>query len=451
MHPVRLVVFQQNMGFLPGPFYKGTEREAAIAGLVAGVRALQPDVVGLSECFDNSDRAALIEGLEDLYPHWLEGPLEPDFNQDGGLVLMSRHEPSARGQSVYRSWEAEDGVTDKGILHMRIQPPAFPAPIDLFLSHMQNPTPDFGSDDDAQEALEDQQRHLRAYVEACGHISRPALAFGDLNVDGFDEPLYVRMMENLGGPVDVWTIADERTFNGRQGDWVGVTFDRERCFKEGEEPLPADDPARGVRGPRLDYALDWSTSRRWKARYSKADVVLLESSPGKQVSDHYGLTVELDELVPPERWMERPFHRITVILEGFHCLKETAGIGRDEVRFGLSCGSQAGTFEGAEPEKGWVRSEQVDRVKSGSTHTFAEPPTLELREDPGEFVEIRVHGWEIDKVVDDKLGPEILRLDRADLAWLRHETDHQRFHLFATPLLTGRWGEYVPRLRIEVD
>lgn len=118
---------------------------------------------------------------------------------------------------------------------------------------------------------------------------------------------------------------------------------------------------------------------------------------------------------------------------------------------GLSCGAQTGAFEGEPLQDGWLRSGIVNGVKSGSVHTLDDPPTLELRQDPGGFVEIQVHGWEIDKVVDDKLGPTTLRLDREDLAYLRHETDHERYHQFSAPLLTGRWGEYAVRLRIEVD
>ena len=447
-----LVLFQQNMGLLPGPFYKGADLDASVSGLIDGVLRICPDVVGLSECFNNAARREIIDGLEDLYPYHEAGPVEPGLDQDGGLLLLSRHELIASTSSIYRAYEAEDGLTDKGILHMRIRPTGFSTSVDVFLTHLQNPTPDFGSHPQAQAAIEAQLRHLRTFVAACGHVGRPSLVMGDLNVNGFDAPLYEQMMELLGRPVDAWFQASSRTFGGRGGDWSGVTLDSVRSFKEDQPPTPMDDERRGRGGQRLDYVLDWSDQRRWRSAFGAADVVLLEASAGRTVSDHYGLTMELMEATShPVPRIGRPLRRVRLRLGGFHCLKETGELGSDEVVFELRAEAQNGEFEGPEGEVGPVVMARVDSVVSGRVHTWQDAPALELRGDPGDHVDIVVSGVEEDLFVDDQLGVRKLRLNRADLLWLRHCAASGEDPEVTPRLLRGAGGEYGVSVVVEVD
>ena len=58
VHDTPLTFYAQNMALLPWPLYKGIDSDAALGRLIGVLRERQPDVVGLSEMWSSSDRAA---------------------------------------------------------------------------------------------------------------------------------------------------------------------------------------------------------------------------------------------------------------------------------------------------------------------------------------------------------------------------------------------------------
>ena len=111
----------QNMALLvtPAP-YLGTDREGAIAEIVAQIRVLSPDVVGLCEVFSDSERTRIRNALRDLYPHYPEGPDETDLESDGGLLLRVRHSILIGDAMIFRDCDGFDCLANKGVIHIRI-------------------------------------------------------------------------------------------------------------------------------------------------------------------------------------------------------------------------------------------------------------------------------------------------------------------------------------------
>ena len=60
---------------------------------------------------------------------------------DGGLLLLSRHRIVASGSTVYRQCSGDDCLSNKGVLHARVQRTGSPCPVDVFLTHTQAADP----------------------------------------------------------------------------------------------------------------------------------------------------------------------------------------------------------------------------------------------------------------------------------------------------------------------
>jgi hypothetical protein len=295
--------------------------------------------------------------------------------------------------------------------------------------------------------------HLSAFVHAYSSPQRPALLMGDLNTDGLArDPLtqqlvpsqrYSDLVARLGFPNDLWAVNDPA-----DPDHVGVTFDSNGSFASDSQPRPADDPARYQGGDRLDYCFSWPGI--FQPLYRNTRTIIWQSSPGRDISDHYGLRTEQTCVRELEVDVNQPIKGVTVALTGFRCLTETGGpvpvvsekIGSDEVEFDLRLVTAAGPTE-------TKRTARVEDIVSGSWHSFDNPVTLSVG-DPGAALEVQVTGFEVDdsplgETGRATLGPTMLRLERSELVMLKGQSTTR-----VPPLLIGDSGEYAVNVTITV-
>jgi hypothetical protein len=438
-HDVGLKVLAQNMGlFHLVPPYRGKERDRALERLIEILRDEQYDVVGLSEMWHYADRHRILGALGGLYPYHLEGPNEFDLEAlDGGLLLLSRHKIVEWHGTVYRQCAGEDCGSNKGALHARIRILGQPCDYDLFLSHAQNLTPLIGSEAAARRALKGQLRHLGAFVRACHDPRNPALLIGDLNVDqlhdkefeeGHDrQHLYDYLRHALGHPIDL--NPDVATSEAESS--------RVSSFNTGNADRVPNDPQRfGPDAQRLDYLLAWPGAL-FEPTFGKGEVMVYQSNPGRDLSDHYGIRVTLETVKQKLPEGEATARGVSVALTRFSCLDSTSGLGSDEVQFTLRC------ITGRNEER-TVTTPVYEDVDSGDQRSL-DGLGVVLGE-PGEYIWISVSGKEIDALSgNDNLGVAVMRLDRYELSLLRGR------RLFCgLPRLTGDGGEYVVEVEIQV-
>lgn len=439
--PAPLVLVEQNMALLPVA-YKGTNRAAALGGLIRHLKELQPDVVGLTECFLNSEREDIRSELSTLFPASMSGPDEDDLEEDGGLLLLSRHHLLATHQTIFRHCIGEDCLTNKGALHVRIEVAGHPAPYDVFLSHTQNPDPlvtfPNSGPPDPVAVLESQLMQLAAFVHACGSPDRPSILLGDLNINGYNPDRYRLLTRALSSeghyrPLDIWKAA------GQGGD--GATLARECNFYEDADDAPSQDE-------RLDYMITWlDPHRENRPRFASAEVLRWTADSGRSLSDHYGLLCRQSHVLSLRTPPEAAIQSVEITLQAFRCLTVTDGAvpglaGDDEVQFELRTRTAAG--ESHDRQTGIF--EDVD---AGSYRLLSEPPRL-LSADPGEWIDIEVAGWEVNtvfgEVVDrDDLGRERVRVGRSHLLRLLGGSVRRTM-----PLLQGAGGQYAITVVIEV-
>ena len=308
-----IIVYQQNMALLPAlrlpngeNLYRGRERAAALDSLACFLLEYLPDMVGLSEMWVREERRWLEERLGRFYPYSLEGPGEADdLNVDGGLHLLSRLDFTTHQSAVYDACLGEDCLSDKGIIHGRVKLFGDAPPLDLFLTHLQNPTPmlegpDMGPGIGGRGKLLIQIDQLSAFILATREPRYPALLMGDLNTSGELPQEYGDLLARLGQPDDLWPEmgGKGRLFGRKSRQFLdpasGLTFDERSTFALAD--LAKDPaPARHECGKRLDYFFSYPGTL-WRPKYIRTQIVRLESSPGRDSSDHYGLMTELAEL-----------------------------------------------------------------------------------------------------------------------------------------------------------
>ena len=308
--PAVIVIFQQNMALLPElrlpngkNLYLGREREAALDCLAYFLLEYLPELVGLSEMWVGEDRRWLREKLGRFYPYSLEGPgVADDFGVDGGLLLLSRLPFLLHNDTVYESCLGEDCLAQKGVLHGRVKLFGEAPPLDLFLTHLQNPTPllagpDMGPGSGGRGKVQAQLDQLAGYIQASREPRYPALLMGDLNSAAGLPEEYDDLLARLGRPADLWPESGGRgrLFGRHNRQFLepatGLTFDKRNNFALAEvaEGQVSD---RHKNGKRLDYFLSYPGSQ-WMPNYISTHLVRLESSPGRDSSDHYGLMTEL--------------------------------------------------------------------------------------------------------------------------------------------------------------
>jgi endonuclease/exonuclease/phosphatase family metal-dependent hydrolase len=255
------------MGLLvfPAP-YLGTDREGAIEEIVQRIREFAPDVVGLCEVFADGERELIARRLRDLYPHTLEGPDEADLESDGGLVVLSRHPILASSAVIYRDCAGADCLANKGVIHLRVQPPASPTACDVFFSHTQNIEEKGG-----REALYRQISALDQMIAARADPDVPTFVMGDLNIPGETRD-YDEFIARLHQPVDVW--------KAQVSSDPGLTFVSDNNFyaKAGDNPR---------QNLGLDYIL-LRAGRRFVPLLGEMKVLRLRRG-ARFISDHFGL------------------------------------------------------------------------------------------------------------------------------------------------------------------
>ena len=388
--PAGVSFFAQNMALLPPPAsYNGTERSAAITGIINFLRSTRPTVAGLSEVFVDGERQTIKSAVADLYPFSLEGPDENDLDSDGGLLLLSRSPFLATSDHIYRSCFAEDCLSNKGILHARIDGPGA-ADFDVYLSHLQNPDvlfpslPHYGVGSTATAKINSQLSALGDFVAATRRRDLPAIMLGDFNVKAVNGSAPADMVQRLHSPMDAWLVAGNGTAGITSGDPMSD-------FGKTTPVVPANDPGRFQSGNRIDYIFGHN-GNVIRPTFSGTRVVVVKSPSGRDVSDHYGLMTTVATIRELRATYTRDPSEVTVVLRRLHCLKETSGptgTGSDEVDFRMTVDPASGTTTTT------ARTALEDNVDAGVRRLIASQSRV-VKSSPGASVTVGVEGWEVD-------------------------------------------------------
>ncbi|QJP13750.1 hypothetical protein G3545_08815 [Starkeya sp. ORNL1] len=271
-----LSVMTHNMALLVAPGnYLGTDRDGAIAEIIAQISARFPDVVGLCEVFSDGERKTIRNSLRHIYPFFREGPDEADLESDGGLLLLSRHPITVAHDFIYRDCDGPDCFANKGMIHIRIQAASWPTPVDVFYTHAQDI-----STGDGVSTLYSQIHNMNVFIGTHGLPRIPKLIMGDLNIPAHVPQHYARLLIGLGGVCDCWTLVGNSIESG-------PTVVTDTSFHEDADDRPA-------RNERLDYVL-------LKAEHSaipivsKVEVLRIQRN-GRFISDHFGVLASFDKV-----------------------------------------------------------------------------------------------------------------------------------------------------------
>jgi endonuclease/exonuclease/phosphatase family metal-dependent hydrolase len=267
----------QNMGLLVAPGdYLGTDREGAVNEIIARIKVISPDVVGLCEVFADGERETIRTDVKNIYPHSHEGPDEGDIESDGGLLVLSKHPILQGHQIIYRDCAGDDCFANKGVIHIRVQPPGSPMPYDIFYSHTQNIEEDGG-----KEALYAQLTTMNNMIQIFADPNIPSLVMGDLNIPGEVPEHYNQLISRLGKPVDFWTVAGNTPASG-------FTFVADNNFYEDDDDNPHENQ-------RLDYIL-MKAGLKFIPILKSIEILKL-THKGRFISDHFGLHAQFEQLV----------------------------------------------------------------------------------------------------------------------------------------------------------
>jgi len=209
-------------------------------------------------------------------------------------------------------------------------------------------------------------------------------------------------------------------------------------FNDGNAPREVLDPMRfGDAAQRLDYQFSWSGSL-YAPTYTDRDVVIYQSSPGRDMSDHYGTHTRLatiTQVLPPANVTP---HTVRLRFSRYWCIQTTTGPGEDEARFTLRAIAADGTEQ-------VLRSPRLIDIKPGDSETLDIGPIV--ISDPGEFLIMVLAGEELDDLgANDNLGSVRVWLERTELVALTNQPSRR-----VLPRLTGSGGEYAVEILIEVE
>ena len=476
---VSLTFQQQNLGLFPlglvelpnpaggtigvFPLYEGSERSKVLPRMIEILRNEKPDVIGFSEFWKTSEREGFIRELDNIYPYHLSGPFEGDPRAieveyfDGGLLLMSRHPIIEQHYTIYRQCEGEDCFTNKGVLHAQIKINGHLMNYDVFLTHMQScppklPVPTVGQGDCFKKLQVYQVLHLRDFIQSYSSPDRPALLMGDLNHDGVNPTSveYQSLVAFLEMPIDLWLVSGNST--------SGITRDTAVSFSPDSTPLPVDDKLhRNKNGTRLDYFFAWPGMRQLgvvSTGYDWVEIVRYQTSPGRDLSDHYGLKCHLRCVREYNVDCNEPISTVSIIPAGLRCLRETAGpmpiiseeTGSDEIDLTLTYRTATGLIYTSNytPNKDVNSGDFIDM--SGIRDMYVQ------WNDPGDYVEIEAHLDEIDEGLGIEtgrisLGTRKLHIERVDLLKYKGQDSIPR----TLPIFQGGGGEYALTIKIKVE
>jgi endonuclease/exonuclease/phosphatase family metal-dependent hydrolase len=304
--------------------YKGTNRFNVLMHLKDLCGSNGPDIVGLCEFWEPRERNEFIKEISEYYPYSLQGPSTTDPNLrfteveipgpnikvegpfDGGLLLLSRHPIVVSHQHIYNPCSGEDCFSTKGIFHARIEVPGYPTQIDIFITHMQscpteisNTMASRGPGNNCEEKLKNHQNpELSEFIKNNCSPDRPAVLMGDLNQNARVSNDYNMLISYLSSPKDLWVEMGENRYPDSP---EGITSDSVSSFKADSEPRGVKDPSRHKDGSRYDYFFSWpgnsidhntdfwGNKSRFSPLYDRTELLQLQSEPGRDLSDHYGL------------------------------------------------------------------------------------------------------------------------------------------------------------------
>lgn len=443
-HDTPLTYYAQNMALLPWPLYKGSDRDSALAHLIAVLRVGRPDVVGLSEMWEGDERDTIRAALADVYPHTIQGPHEPLLEtplgdpeiMGGGLLLLSRHPIVVAESTIFRQSSGDDGIANKGVVHARVVPRGHPCPVDVFLTHTQAPEPTVGgSIAEARIAVEAQIRHLGAFVRACRDPAVPTMICGDLNVAYYEHrDLYDYLVATLGPQVvdpqpSIGLEGREHALGTSESDHDDIS-----SFQGEHAPRASEDSERfGSTTDRLDYVF-CLPGLLYDQHVASSRVVVEQWSPGRDMSDHYGVEVTIDTTVQ-HLPVDREVMGLRVVLQAVRCLQTTGGPGADEVSFVLEVRSGGRRNTASTPT--------YEDVEAG---TVIDVQQVVAAVDGHDEVTVLVSGTEDDWIGDDDLGVTVRTFAKDELLALADAGPT----LIGCPLLRGDAGEYEVDLLIDV-
>lgn len=418
-----------------GPFarpYRGRGRDRQTARVIEVVRenASAIDIVGLAELFADDERERIARELRSIYPYQLSGPDESDLDQDGGLLLLSKHPFADQNQLIYRVSARPDSFANKGILHARILIDGERGrgnEIDVYLSHLQA----------GGEAVKAHQaRMIASYVAAISGRQVPAVVLADYNLD-FNSAQRNRYLDQLGHPFDSWA-----EFDWYRGN-LGITSDRRNCYVEGALPIRSED--RGVDGRRIDAAMIYPGDNvALEASFMHVDRPELIEDSGIDLSDHYGIRLKVKP-VPVAVRFDRRVTAATLSVARVHCLDTTSGPGDDEVYL---------NFWGGADDRRLIGNIRVNigDMSDGETRILGSTaPSIRVQGAGRQLdrLSARARVKEDDGIFrDDLIGDTAIELTAEQL--LLSAVPNRR-HEFALPLMTGDGGRYVVHMSYELE
>ncbi len=240
-----------------------------------GLRALDPDIVGLQEVLElragdalQSQASELFAELPYRYVFGRAQELGPGF--EFGNVIAAKY--PLRGRQVWPLPGEESGET-RSVVHARVAAPWGEVPV--FVTHL-NWKLHHGS------VRQRQVRHLTELVQAQAPIGEtfPPILMGDFNAEpDSDEIRFLRGFSALGG--ETVYFADAWVYGG-DGE-PGYTFDRRNPYA-----ARAHEPPR-----RIDYIFVRGPDAAWHGEPLTTRLVFQEPEDGVWASDHFGLYTEL--------------------------------------------------------------------------------------------------------------------------------------------------------------
>lgn len=269
-------VMTHNMALLVAPGnYLGTDRDGAIAEIIAQISARLPDVVGLCEVFADGEREFIRHNLRQIYPFSREGPDEADLESDGGLLLLSRHPITVAHDFIFRDCDGPDCFANKGMIHTRVQADFWPTPFDVFFTHAQDI-----ATSDGVNTLYRQIQKMNVFIGTHGLPTVPKIIMGDLNIPAENPQHYSRLLNGLGGVRDCWTVVGNSVSSGH-------TVVTDTSFHKDPDDRPS-------RNERLDYVL-LKAEHRAIPIVSKVEVLRSQRN-GRFISDHFGVLTTFDRV-----------------------------------------------------------------------------------------------------------------------------------------------------------
>jgi endonuclease/exonuclease/phosphatase family metal-dependent hydrolase len=266
----------------PKQTYHDQER---IDAIIAKIREIEPDIVGLSEVWANKSKWKFTNGLKDILPYFCYDENNRQTEMGSGLLLLSRHPISWHEFQEYYNLTSWDADSQKGFLKAVVDIDSDKnKPLLVVLTHTNS------GDFRDQFSKPAEARHLnliqiRDWIVAVQWYTQytSMIILGDLNVDA-SQPEY---KDNL---LSTFEIAPFNIVDSDSGDPEGYTVD-EINNKLNQRFSPSSDPCK----MRVDYMFISTDERCPVRRVSPHSVIVPNyfkfTSPDgvMDLSDHYPL------------------------------------------------------------------------------------------------------------------------------------------------------------------